>query len=425
MVESGVAATSMSTVTSHTPGAPPRTPNRLITGPFVSVTVTAFVFFFYIGMVLVTVPRLIEDELGYGEFGIGLAIATFAIAAVAARPFLGRLTERFGRRALMMSGALIAAAAGAALGLATELWHVLVLRAVMGLGEAALFVAAATLIADLSPPNRRAEAASYFSVAVYGGIGIGPTLGEWVLGDDRYGLTFLVAGGFAALAAVTVLGVPSRVDRSSAPTAEGKPPLFHRAALWPGLVLASGIAAFSVFSAFIPEHARAVGLAGSAGLFMVYSAISLGLRLFGATMPERFGEHRMVSVALVSLASALTLMAAFAEPWALWVGAALMGVGMAFLYPSLMANVVNRVGDNERASALSSFTMFFEIGTIVGGVALGAVGEIFTKRAGFLGGAVIALLGLVTLWRAVVAAPFVPEAHHGDQASKNSALANP
>jgi len=43
----------------------------------------------------------------------------------------------------------------------------------MGLGEAALFVAAATLIADLSPPHRRAEAASYFSVAVYGGIGLG------------------------------------------------------------------------------------------------------------------------------------------------------------------------------------------------------------------------------------------------------------
>ena len=232
MVGNGVAPTTMSSVTT----APPQTPNRLITGPFVSVTLTAFVFFFYIGMVLVTVPRFIEEELGYGEFGIGLAIATFAIAAVFARPFLGRLTERFGRRAMMMAGALLAAAAGAVMGLSTELWHVLVLRALMGLGEAALFVAAATLIADLSPPMRRAEAASYFSVAVYGGIGIGPSLAEWVLGDDRYALTFLVASGFAALAALTVLGVPSRVDRSSAPTAEGKPPLFHRAALWPGLV---------------------------------------------------------------------------------------------------------------------------------------------------------------------------------------------
>ncbi len=133
----------------------------------------------------------------------------------------------------------------------------------------------------------------------------------------------------------------------------------------------------------------------------------------------------MVSIALVSLASAMTVMAAFAEPWALWVGAGLMGVGMAFLYPSLMANVVNRVGDNERASALSSFTMFFELGTIVGGVALGAVGEIFTKRAGFLGGAVIALLGLVVLWRTVVAAPYVAELPSEGQSSKNSAFANP
>ena len=227
----------------------------------------------------------------------------------------------------------------------------------------------------------------------------------------------------STVAAVTVLGVPRRVDRSSAPTADAKPPLFHRAALWPGLVLASGIAAFSVFTAFIPEHSRSVGLAGSAGLFLVYSAVSLSLRLFGAKLPERVGEHRMVTVALVALASSLTLMSAVPRPWALWVAAAGMGVGMAFMYPSLMANVINRVGDGERASALSSFTMFFEIGTIIGGVVLGAVGEIFTKRAGFLGGALITLGGLAMLWQFVVAAPAPQEAIA--QTSKNSAFANP
>lgn len=378
----------------------PDGPTKLITVPFVAVTLTAFVFFFYIGMVIVTVPRFIEDELGQGEFGVGLAVASFAVAAVFARPFLGRLTERFGRRALMMSGALIAAAASAATALATELWHVLALRAAMGLGEAALFVAAATLIADLSPPNRRAESASYFSVAVYGGLGLGPTLGEWVLGDDRYALAFVVAGLFAVASALTVLGVPRRVDRMSRPTTVGgRPPLFHRAALLPGAVLASGIAGFSVFSAFLPDHARSVGLAGSAGLFLLYSVVSLSLRLVGATFPERFGERRMVTTALSFLAGALTLMSVVAEPWALWVAAAGAGVGMAFLYPSLMANVVDRVSESERASALSSFTMFFEIGTIVGGVALGAVGEVFTKQAGFFGGAVVAAAGVVVARR--------------------------
>jgi MFS family permease len=378
-------------------------PTRLITRPFVSVTITAFVFFFYIGIVLVTIPRFIEEELGAGEFGVGLAIASFAAAAIVARPFLGRLIEQFGRRAIMMFGALLAAVSGAMLGLSTELWHVLVLRSFMGLGEAALFVGAATLIADLAPPHRRAESASYFSVAVYGGLGLGPSIGEWVLGDGRYEMTFLVAAGFSALAAITVLGVPRRVDRSSSPVASGtKPPLFHRAAFWPGVVLASGIAAFSVFAAFLPDYARTVGLAGSAGLFLLYSAVSLSLRLFGARLPERLGEHRMVTVALGSLMVGLTLMSAVAEPWALSVGAGVVGVGMAFLYPSLMANVVNRVDDAERASALSTFTMFFELGSVVGGVVLGAIGQLFGKRAGFLGGAVITVLGLVALWQTVV-----------------------
>jgi MFS family permease len=382
---------------------PATSSTRLITRPFVSVTITAFVFFFYIGIILVTIPRFIEDELGSGEFGVGLAVATFAAAAIVVRPFLGRLIERFGRRAIMMVGALVAAASGALLGLSTALWHVLVLRSFMGLGEAALFVGAATLIADLSPSHRRAEAASYFSVAVYGGIGLGPAIGEWVLRDDRYALTFLVASGFSALAAITVFGVPRRVDRSSTPAStDVKPPLFHRAAFWPGVVLASGVAAFAVFAAFIPEYARTVGLAGSAGLFLVYSIVSLLLRIVGARLPERLGEHRMVTVALGSLAIGLVLISLVAEPWALWAGAVVVGVGMAFLYPSLMANVVNRVDDGERASALSTFTMFFEIGSVVGGVVLGAVAELFDKRAGFFGGAVIAALGLVALWQRVV-----------------------
>lgn len=398
-------------------------PDRLITRPFVSVAITAFVFFFYIGIVLVTIPRFIEDELGAGEFGVGLAVATFAAAAICVRPFLGRLIERFGRRALMMFGALLAAGAGALLGVSTELWHVLVLRSFMGLGEAALFVGAATLIADLSPAHRRAESASYFSIAVYGGIGLGPTIGEWVLGDGRYGLTFLVASGFSALAAITVLGVPRRVDRSSAPVdADVKLPLFHRTALWPGIVLASGIAAFSVFAAFLPEHARTVGLGGSAGLFLLYSLVSIVLRLFGARLPDRLGEHRTVTVSLGSMATGLLLISTVAEPWALWAGAALVGVGMAFLYPPLMANVVNRVSDSERSSALSSFTMFFELGSVVGGVALGAVGELFNKQAGFFGGAMIALLGLVALWSTVVDSS--DRSLSAVQMPKNSALSN-
>jgi MFS family permease len=250
-------------------------------------------------------------------------------------------------------------------------------------------------------------------------MGIGPLLAEWVTGDDAYSRTFFVAGAFAALSAITVLGVPTRVDRSSADA--DKQPLFNRTALWPGMVLCSGIAAFAVFMAFVPEYSKSVGLAGAGALFFTYSLVSISLRLAAAKLPERLGAHRTVTIALVSLSAGMLLVAAVAEPWALWAGTVWIGVGMAFLYPSLMANVVNRVDDNARASALSSLTLFFEAGTIVGGVVLGAVGEIFSKRAGFLGGAIAALVGVVLLWQFVTAEPtdVVGAAERGSPALAN------
>jgi hypothetical protein len=135
-------------------------PARLLTRPFVVVTTTAFIFFIYIGMLVPIVPLFIEGPLGRGEFGIGLTIAAFAGAAILARPFLGRIADRHGRRVLLVGGSLLAGLAGIASGQVTEFWQLLISRSVMGVGEAAVFVGAATLIADLSPRDRRAEGAS-------------------------------------------------------------------------------------------------------------------------------------------------------------------------------------------------------------------------------------------------------------------------
>lgn len=189
--------------------------SRLLTRLFVAVTAATAAFFVYVGVLVPLIPKFIEDELGGSEFGIGLGVATFALAAIAVRPIITALIRGIGRRRVMVGGGLIAAAAGAIGGLAPSLPVFLALRAVMGIGEASLFVAAATLVADLAPPHRRAEASSYFSVAVFGGIAVGPIIGEAVLGDGRYALAFVVAAGFSEIAAVMSLRVPAHVHAST------------------------------------------------------------------------------------------------------------------------------------------------------------------------------------------------------------------
>jgi len=376
-----------------------------LTRQFLVVTACALVFFVYIGMLIPIVPLFIEGPLGRGEFGIGLTIAVFAGAAIVARPVLGRLADRYGRRVLLVGGATVAGLAGLATSQVDEFWQLLLFRAIMGIGEAAVFVGAATLIADLSPAHRRAEGASYFSVAVFGGIGLGPVIGEWVLDDTRFEQAFLIAGVFALVSAAVALFAPARVETvavvddaiASAAPVSGRRRIMHPAALMPGIVLAAGVAAFSTFGAFIPDYSREVGLATSGGLFAVYSLTSLVVRIFGATLPERLGPRRAVTIALGSLGAGLAILAIVPTVPALWVASVFVGFGMAFNYPSLLALTVNRASDSDRAWAISSFTMFFEVGSVFGGLLIGSFAQIVGKQIGFYGAVACCIVGLVVL----------------------------
>ncbi len=391
----------MSTTNARTGQAP----TRLLTRPFLVVTATALVFFVYIGMLVPIVPLFIEGPLARGEFGIGLTIAMFAGAAIIARPLLGRIADRYGRRVLLVGGATVAGLAGIATSQVTEFWQLLGLRGAMGIGEAAVFVGAATLIADLSPRDRRAEGASYFSVAVFGGIGVGPIVGEWLLDDTQFERAFVVAGAFALLAGVVALFAPARVAPldavdetiASAASTSGRRRIVHPAAVMPGVVLASGVAAFSTFGAFIPEYSREVGLATSGGLFAAYSLTSVIVRIFGATLPERLGPRRAVTIALGTLGIGLTVLAVVPTVAALWAAAVFVGIGMAFNYPSLLALTVNRASDSDRAWAISSFTMFFEVGSVFGGLFIGGFAQAVGKQTGFFGGVMCCVIGLYLL----------------------------
>jgi len=384
---------------------------RLITKPFVVVSLSAFAFFMYIGTLVPLVPLFIEGPLKGGELALGLNAAVFALAAVFARPLLGRLADRYGRRSIIIGGALMAAAGGMLMSQIDSLGFLMALRVLTGVGEAAVFVGSATLIADLSPRERRAEGASYFSVAVFSGIGVGPVFSEWLLDDVNFERTFIAAGGFAILAAVIAIFAPARVespeDSESTVDSGGHaaPPvralaesgifkIIHPAAILPGVVLAFGVGGLTTFFLFIPEYSRDNGFANSGLLFLTYALVSLVIRIFGAKLPERLGPRRSVTIALVSMAGGLAVFAAAPNVVGLWIGAFLIGLGAAFNYPSLMALTVNNASDADRTSAISSFTMFFEIGSAGSGLLIGGFAQIVGKQVGFLGGVVSCLIGL-------------------------------
>ncbi len=138
-------------------------------------------------------------------------------------------------------------------------------------------------------------------------------------------------------------------------------------------------------------------MATSGGLFAAYSLTSVLVRVFGATLPERLGPRRAVTIALGTLGLGLTVLAVVPTVAALWAAAVFVGIGMAFNYPSLLALTVNRASDSDRAWAISSFTMFFEVGSVVGGLVIGGFAQAVGKQTGFFGGVACCVLGLYLL----------------------------
>ncbi|HET9729874.1 MAG TPA: MFS transporter, partial [Acidimicrobiia bacterium] len=211
---------------------------RLLTPRFILVVTCGLFYFMALAMLTPVLPHYVEDSLGNGSVAVGIAVGAFALGAISLRLVAGRIGDRIGRRVLIIGGAAIVAGSTALYGLIHALWWIITMRIVTGFGEAGFFVGAATMITDLSPVERRGEAVSYWSVAVYGGLSFGPALGDALRGDNRYGLTFAVSALLAAVAAILgafTVEVPRDHDLPEST------PLLHRAAVRPGTVLFLGL----------------------------------------------------------------------------------------------------------------------------------------------------------------------------------------
>ncbi len=174
----------------------------LLSKPFLLAVLTILGVSFTIGMLLPVLPLYAKGPLGTGNLGVGLAVAAASPTALLFQPLAGRIGDRRGRRVLVIFGPLIVAVSVAAYTFADTLWTLVLLRLVTGVGEGIVFVGAATVINDLAPEHRRGEAVSLYSLGVWGGLALGPVVGEAVLSHASFDAVWLTASGCAFLAAV-------------------------------------------------------------------------------------------------------------------------------------------------------------------------------------------------------------------------------
>ena len=365
---------------------------RLLTPVFGLITLATFAYFVSVGVLIPTLPRYVEGPLGGGHVAVGVIIGAFSVTAVLMRPYSGRLGDRRGRRILMVAGATSIALATLGYVPARSLVPLLILRALTGVGEALFYVGAASAVNDLAPKGRRGEALSLFSLALYSGIAVGPVIGEIVLDGMSFQAVWLVSAGAGFVAAAIALLLPE--TRHEEDIGNGSLRLVHPAGLLPGAALAMSVWGLSGFNAFVPLYALDLGMSGSRGAFVMFSAIVLSIRSIGRRIPDRLGPLRTARFSLGVTAIGMMVVGLWDTPAGLFSGVAVFAVGQALAFPALMTLAVEAAPPSERGSVIGTFTAFFDLAFGLGAVSLGAVSELLGYSGLFVTAGLIAFAGM-------------------------------
>jgi DHA1 family multidrug resistance protein-like MFS transporter len=376
------------------------------------------------GMVIPILPFYVRS---FGASGneLGLLMATFATMQFIFAPFWGGLSDRHGRKPIIMLGVLGNALSQLLFGLSTELWMLFATRALAGILSSATLPTAMAYIGDTSSHQDRAGRMGMIGAAMGVGMVIGPGIGGWLAG---YSLSapFFAASALSLVVLVLVLLL---VPESLPPAARTHAARGARGSRLRAMVQAvAGPTGFLFVLAFLLSF----GLASFEGIFGLYAAqryqygpaqVGTIMTLIGVIsavvqgglvgpLSRRWGEAAIIRASLFCTSLGFLLMLLARTYPGVLVTVGLFVVSNTMLTPSVSSLVSKRAAVGQ-GTAMGLNNSFMSLGRIVGPIWAGLLFDV-SMALPYLSGSLIMALTFVAslIWlprlRAAPAVPSLP-----------------
>ena len=353
-----------------------------------------------------------------GPATVGLIMATYSFTQFLAAPFWGRLSDRIGRRPVLLVSLAGTAAAYLWLGFADTLWALFAARA-MGGFMAGNISAAFAYVADVTTPENRAKGMGMIGAAFGLGFIIGPAVGGILAGPDPINADYqspaFAAAGLSAIALVLGLFLLKESlaqdirDRLNARPREARLAQFRRSLDFPHL-------GFLVFMSFLAT----VAFAGLEATFAMWSRRQFGwgpeqngylfafVGIIGAAvqggmvgrLAKRFGETQLIiqgagllclGVFLIPLSNTLPL---------LIIAMTIAGVGFSIISPALNSAISLRVDEENQGLVMGVTRSATTLARVAGPAFAGLLFAVLGKDWPYFAGAIIMAIVMVMVWRA-------------------------
>ena len=336
---------------------------------------------------------LFAKEFGVGAAAVGLTLSSFALARLILNVPLGLLSDRYGRRMLLVSGPIVTGIGMVGSGFSQNIEQLLLWRFIAGAGSALYMTGAMIYLADISTPENRARFIGTNQGALLLGVSIGPAIGG-LLGEF-YGLRvpFFAVGVSALLAAVYAFWRLPETLPASLAERRGKDGDAGRSPgerAWLGMIKSRDFLAvsFVTMSIFLTRSAgrqtlvpllsvarfnMSPGMLG--GIFAAMSLSNMILVTPAAFAADRFGR-KAVLIPGGALLTVGLLMYAGADTFTMFIAAsAVLALGQGIDGPAPAAYAVDIAPEDARGLAMGLYRSSGDVGFVIGPPLLGFLAD--------------------------------------------------
>lgn len=332
------------------------------------------------GIIIPILPFFVT-RLNGSPTALGFLMASYSLMQFFFAPFWGRLSDRIGRRPVLLIGLSGYGITFILFGLSTQLWMLFSVRILSGIISSATLPTAMAYIADITASKNRAGGMGMMGAAMGLGMIFGPALGGW-LGHYSFSLPFFTAGGLAILTLPFAwIFLPESLKELSVQTQKSgrrlnpeifKNPQFPLFAI--SFVVSFSMALFeSTFALFAAARVgfgpREMGL-----LFTILGVLGVAIQagMIGRLV-NRFGDIKVITTGIVISVIGFLLILIARNAAFIVIYTAIFSAGNSLLRPSISTLVTKTTLDEGQGSSVGIMQSFDSLGRILGPVTGGIV----------------------------------------------------
>ena len=341
-----------------------------------------------IGIIAPLLP-IYARNLGATGVWVGVIFAGYAISRTVVLPFVGRLSDRRGRKMVISIGLLIFTITSFTYVLADNVAILFIIRLLQGVAAGFVQPIAQAYIGDIAPVGEEGKWMGYFNAAFLVGWGCGPLMGGIL--NDHFGMdsAFYVMGGLNVLAFLGVTIFLPDVVRKKGETA---PRSSFRDMVSSNL--SRGLFSFQVGDAahrgivqtFIPIFGSLTLSLSSSLTGIVLSVLVLGaglIQIFTGRLADRFNKRRVVVIGSIGITISMLVIPQAGGFWTMLVFLAIAIIGDATAVPSASALVIEEGRKYGMGLSMAMFNMGLGVGMSAGPILAGLAADLWGTESAF------------------------------------------